>query len=175
MESPYMDSMCILKNITFTQKDQKHGSLCFSEDTPFVNAFITNKEAQILWCDFCDDGDKHAEKYQLYSDKLKRRLEENYWKTSAGLFSDKEQLEEVAEGAAVTISTAKRTSLINDVFKDHTMASMNNEKHKENVRRLTASMLQVLCKTSSCSDIVLSIYCERWPACVREWIERKRL
>ena len=175
MESPYMDFMCIFKNITFTQEDQKHGSLSFSEDTPFVNAFVTNIEAQILWSDFCDDADKHAEKYRLYSDKLKRRLEENYWKTSTGLFSDKEQLEEVVEGAAVTISTAKPTSLINDVFKDHTKVNMNKEKHKENIRRLTASMLQVLCKTSSCSDIVLSIYCEGWPACTQDWIERKRV
>ena len=51
----------------------------------------------------------------------------------------------------------------------------NNNKIKENVRRLVVSILQVLLKTSSCSDIVLSIYCEGWPVCAREWITRKRV
>ena len=37
------------------------------------------------------------------------------------------------------------------------------------------SMLPEWCKTASCSDIVLSIYCEGWPACAQEWVARKRL
>ena len=180
-ESPDMDFMCVVKNITFTQEDQEHGSLSFSEDTPFVNAFVTNKEAQSLWSDFCDDADTHAEKYRLSSDKLKRRLEDNYGKTYAGLFSDKEQLEEVAEGAAVTISKANSTSFIFDVLEHFAKVfklkkmDTNNNRIKENVRRLVVSILQVLLKTSSCSDIVLSIYCEGWPVCAREWITRKRV
>ena len=61
-ESPDLDFMCVLKNNTFTQEDQEHGGLSFSENTPFVNAFVINKEAQSLWDDFCDDADEHAEK-----------------------------------------------------------------------------------------------------------------
>ena len=174
-ECPDLDFMCVLKNITFTQEDQGHGSLSLSEDTPFVNAFITNKEAQNLWSDFCDNADKHAEKYRLSSGRLKGKLEENYRKTAAGLFSDKEQLEEVAEGAAVTINKAKSTSFAwNLLEKLFELNTKNHTTMKENFRRICMSMLQIFFKTSSSSDIVLSIYCEGWPACAREWITRKR-
>ena len=164
--------MCVLKNITFTREDQGHGSLSLSEDTPFVNAFITNKEAQNLWSDFCDNADKHAEKYRLSSGRLKGRLEENYWKAAAGLFSDKEQLEEVAEGAAVTISKAKSTSFVwNRLEKLSELKEINTKNYitmKENFRRSFMSVLQIVLKTSSSSDIVLSAYCEKWPEITRK-------
>ena len=133
--------MCVLKNITFTQDDQEHGSLSFSETTPFVNAFVTNKEAQSLWSDFCDDADEHAEQYRLSSDKLNRRREENYRKTSAVLFSHKEQLEKVAEGAVVTISKADSTNIICDVLDHVTKVFKSNKFTTENVRRLFVSIL----------------------------------
>ena len=73
-EPPDMDLMCVLKNITFTQEDQEHGSLSFREDTPFVNAFVINKEVQNLWHDFFDDAHKRTKMYRLASRKLKKRF-----------------------------------------------------------------------------------------------------
>ncbi|CAB3978139.1 Hypothetical predicted protein [Paramuricea clavata] len=43
-----MNVMCVLKNITFSQDDQKNGGLQLREDTPFVYAIVTKKETQHL-------------------------------------------------------------------------------------------------------------------------------
>lgn len=116
-EPPDMDFMCVLKNITFSQDNQEDGGLLLKEDTPFVYAFVTKEETQHLWSEFFDKKDKQVGTYRLSSRKLKEKLEENY-KKSGGLFqtSGKEELEEVAEGAAVTIRKPKPVVLPFDIL-----------------------------------------------------------
>ena len=55
MEPPDMDIMCVFRNIRFSQKDQKNGSLLMKETTPFVSAFITHEETQNLWTKFLNN------------------------------------------------------------------------------------------------------------------------
>ena len=181
-EPPDMDLMCVLKNITFTQEDQEHGSLSFREDTPFVNAFVINKEVQNLWHDFFDDAHKRTKMYRLASRKW---LQENYQKSGASLFYilfDKEKLEEIKKGgAAVTISQTKSSTSFCDVFekifaKIFAIPFMNKDDIDERkVKQYILDIIKIFGKTSLSCDIVLSIFCQGWPVCAREWITRKRL
>ena len=77
-EPPDMDIMCVLKNIRFSQKDQKNGSLLMKETTPFVSAFITDEETQNLWTEFLDDHNNENGKHRLSSEKLKAKISKNY-------------------------------------------------------------------------------------------------
>lgn len=145
-----MDFLCVLKNLTFTQDDQKRGILSCREDTPYANAFITNKETAKLWNEFFHDAEN-----RLSSMKLKKRLQE---KSDGIIFKQfgKEQLEKVTESAAVTVSKTKSDD-IDDIF-----------------RLENCFFLGQIMKNPLSSDIVLSIFCEGWPLCAREWIKRER-
>ena len=167
-EPPDMDFMCVLKNITFTQEDQEHGSLSFREDTPFVNAFVTNEQTEKLWSEFFDDLEKQVGKNRLSSRKLKTKLQENYRKRgSRSIFEvfGKEQVEEITEGAAVTIRKIKSVRSASDI-----LADLCEQLPYQLINHGTPGYNFM----APSSDIVLSIFCEGWPCCAREWITRKR-
>ena len=179
---PDIDFMCVLKNITFTQKDQENGSLSFREDTPFVNAFIKNEETKKLWNDFLDDEHKNEGKNQLSSRKLKEKLQEIYEKSggndlSTALHKEYWQLEEVTEGAAVTFKRTKFGSSFVDAFEDFLEKCLTNDNpfSQEDKIRSAISLwdMKYTC-TSVSSDIVLCIFCEGWPSCAQEWYTRER-
>ena len=176
-KAPDMDFMCVLKNITFSQKDQEDGSLVSKDDTPFVYAFLANKETQDMWSDYLEQADKEG-RHRLSSRKLKEKLEKNYKKTG-GLFHtfNKEELEKVTEGAAVTIcksepvlpSPERLGEFVKGFFRQPI-----NEPYKID-QLLHAEMQALTDKLLPSSDVVLSIFCEGWPTCAKEWITRKRL
>ena len=154
---PDMDFLCVLKNITFTQDDQERGILSCREDTPYANAFITNKETAKLWNEFFHDAEN-----RLSSMKLKKRLQENYQKSDGSIIFKqfgKEKLEKVTEGAAVTVSKTKSAPI----------------RSFDDISRLEdCFFLGKIMKIPLSNDIVLSIFCEGWPLCAREWIKRER-
>ncbi len=179
-EAPDMDFMCVLKNITFSQKDQKDGSLLLREDTPFVYAFVTDRKTQYTWKEYFDAADKQERNHRLSSNKLKEKLEENYQKTG-GLFRTfgKEELAKVTEGAAVTIRKTKPVVQpsfvrVTEVAKEFLRQPINEPYRIDEVfhAQMMNAMVDNLIPSS---DLVLSIFCEGWPACAREWITRERL
>ena len=178
---PDIDFMCVLKNITFTQKDQENGSLSFREDTPFVNAFIKNEETRKLWNDFLDDEHKN-EKNQLSARKLKEKLQENYEKSGGNdlftaLRKEYWQLEEVEEGAAVTFKRTKFGSSLFDAFLDFfekCSANDNSLSQEDKIRSAINFRDMISTCMSVSSDIVLCIFCEGWPSCAQEWYTRER-
>ena len=138
-----------------------------------VYAFITNKEIQHLWREFYDEVDKG--KHRLSSRKLKQKLQENYKKSGRKFFPicAKEQLEEVTEGAAVTISKSKPPRSYIDYFVNFFVKcfchfNSENVEHPFVPDEFNNGLLLS-------SDIVLSIFCEGWPSCAKEWITRERL
>ena len=181
-ESPDMDFMCVLKNITFLQHNQEDGSLLLKEDTPFVYAFVTKEETQHLWSEFLDKVDEQTGKRRLSSRKLKEKLEENYKKAGA-LFhtsgKEEEELEGVADGAAVTIRKPKPTGpsfeYFADLGKDLLRRPFNKSFDAQDEVTHPLLMHTMLDKLFPSSDIVLSIFCEGWPNCASECITRERI
>ena len=179
---PDIDFMCVLKNVTFTQKDQENGCLSFKEDTPFVNAFIKNEETRKLWNDFLDDEHKNEEKNKLSSRKLKEKLQENYEKSGENdlfiaLRQEYWQLEEVEEGAAVTFKRTKFGSSFIDAFVDFfekCLANDNSLSQDDKIRSAINFWDMIFTCSSVSSDIVLCIFCEGWPSCAQEWYTRER-
>ncbi|CAB4003979.1 Hypothetical predicted protein [Paramuricea clavata] len=180
-ETPDMDVMCVLKNITFSEGDQEDGNLQLREDTPFVYAFVTNNETQHLWACFFDEADKQTGKYRLSSKKLKEKLGENYQKTGRIFRSDcNEKIDEFSEGAAVTIRKIKPSNSISFFQSSSEIAKevLRHPKHKRcKIKKELSEQMRVdaLYKIIPSCDIVLSIYCEGWPLCALEWITRERL
>ncbi|CAB3985967.1 Hypothetical predicted protein [Paramuricea clavata] len=178
LEPPDMDIMCVLKNITFSQEDQKNGSLQLREDTPFVYAFVTKKETQQLWGEFFYDVGTQAGKHRLSSRKLKEKLQDNYQKTSRMFHTmGEEELEQINEGAAATVRKPKPSLSSFQYFVEIFQKLLRqpvNELYNLHIDRsqFHDDMLYQLVPSS---DIVLSIYCEGWPSCAREWMTRERL
>ena len=181
--APDVDFMCVLGNIMFSQKDQEGGCLSLKENTPFVNAYVLEKETKQAWKEFLHDGYKEDGRQQISSRKLKEKLEVNYQKSCCRLFQSfmEEKLETLNEGAAVTISKPEKCYLFEDVaiefFRKVLFQPFNT---------LTIDVLERLFKdfdidniesirSFSSSDIVLCIFCEGWPSCAQEWITRERL
>ena len=50
-----MDFMLVLKNISFSERDQFLGKLSLKEDTPFVDAYLTDEKDVKMWNDFLID------------------------------------------------------------------------------------------------------------------------
>ena len=151
---------------------------------PFVNAFLKNKETRKLWNDFLDNEHKNEENNPLPSRKLKERLQENYEKSGGSdlptaLRKEKWQLEEVAEGAAVTIKKTKSGITFDDAAEDFLKKIINNLTNNplsqdDNIIPFVKNFFETIFTPVS-SDIVLCIFCEGWPSCAREWSTRERL
>ena len=182
-EAPDMDFMCVLKNIAFSQRDLENGSLSLTENTPFVYAYIKSKDTQELWSEFFDDADKGAGKYRLSSRKLKEKLSRNYRKIGKkdNVMFGVEQSENVTEGAAMTITKSEPTRSYRDClvnFVKKLLAHQVNEpiditeEYDQSVKNMADLLYNKLVLSS---DIVLSINCEGWPSCAKEWITRERL
>ena len=182
LEPPDMDFMFVLKNITFSQEDQEDGCLLLREDTPFLHAFVTNKETQNMWREFFSDADTTTGKQRLSSRKLKEKLQENYRKGGC-MFSTifgKEETQEVTEGAAMTINKAKLNSSYCDCLLDFinkflsTPINESFDGRKEYAKCMGSVPDIVYSRIVLSSDVVLAIFCEGWPSCAREWITRER-
>ena len=164
VQPPDIDFMCVLKNISFSQEDQENGNLLLRGDTPFVYAFVTNPETQHLWNEYFDEAYVHVKKRRLSSRKLKEKLGEKYKKKGKLFHADtKEVLDEIADGAAVTIRKPKSS------YQNISKQLLNAEKESLSSQEILDAILV------SSTDIVLSIFCEGWPKCAREWITRKRI
>jgi hypothetical protein len=105
IELPDFDYMCVLKNTMFSKEDQENGCSLVRDDTPFVYAYITNKETQHLWREFFDDVGVALTLFK----KIKRKADKNYQKPGRTVFPscDNEHLEEVTEGASLTACTSR--------------------------------------------------------------------
>lgn len=180
-EPPDMDFMCVLKNITFSHEDQRNGGLLLREDTPFVYAFLTNEKVQEIWRDFCEGETDEPKKRRLSSRKLKEKLQEKYQKTE-NVFSSifgKEKSDEVAEGAAMTITKANQFTYI-DCLASFFAKILNHpifkpfDAHKEYWESIAGLPDLMYTRLIQSSDIVLAISCEGWPSCAQAWIKRER-
>ena len=179
-EPPDVDFMCVLGNIIFSEKDQNNGCLFLREDTPFVDAYLLEKEAKQAWKEFLHDGCKGNEQQQISSKKLKEKFEENYQKSNPRLFQC--LLQEKVDGAAVTVNKPEHCT-----FTDNCVFNNIVKSFFQPFDTLNFEALDKLCSQSclcvhyidplrivSSSDIVLCIYCEGWPSCAKEWITRER-
>ena len=178
LEPPDMDFLCVLKNITFSQEDQKNGGLQQREDTPFVYAFVTKNETQQLWGEFFHDADTHAGKNRLSSRKMKEKLQDNYQKTNRMFHTlGEEEIEQINEGAAATVRKPKPSLSSFQCFVEiwqKVLRQPANELHNLHIDESQFNDY-ILYQLVPSSDIVLSIYCEGWPSCAREWMTRERL
>ena len=171
---PDMDFMCVLKDISFSKEDQKDGSFLAREDTPFVSAFVSNKETQNLWCEFFDNADKQ---HKLCPRKLKEKLLENYKSTDSRYFTilGKEQAQQLTEGAAVTINKSKPgMTFYNCLVRLAIFLGQANDEPTFYAGKRYSWVLDCFGEIVFTSDIVLAIFCEGWPTCAREWITRDR-
>jgi hypothetical protein len=171
VEPPDLDFMCVLKNISFTEHDQEDGNLLLRDDTPFVYAFITNPETQRLWGEYFDDAYVHVEKRRLSSVKLKEKFGRNYKKAGELFpFLSKEVVDEIGEGAAVTIRKPKSSyAKVFGMLVKKALQHWNACKEPVPFSKIMHDFFL------NSSDIVLSISCEGWPNCAREWVTRERL
>ena len=182
-ERPDMDFMCELKNIMFSQRDLENGSLSLREHTPFVYAYVGNEGMQKLWSEFLDDSAKEEGKHRLCARKVKEKLSENFKKMGrrkTDMFGV-EQLEEVTEGAAITIVKSEPTHSYRDCLVDFVKKILRQpvnqpldlgKEYMQSIGNLPDFLYDKLVLSS---DIVLCIFCEGWPSCAREWITRGRL
>ena len=182
MELPDMDFMSVLKNISFSQEDQVQGCLLLREDTPFVHAFITDEEKLKMWSDYLADEVHSENRQQLSSRKLKEKLQENceyigklYCYT--GNFGE-EKREKLTEGAAITIRKPKPAKSYTACFTDGFLEfgeRINENTFSNILEAAVMGVYDIHYKIVPSTDIVLSIFCEGWPSCAREWITRERL
>ena len=172
LHPPDMDFMCVLKNISFSQEDQENGNLQLKDDTPFVYAFVSKIETQHLWNEYFDVAYVHVKKRRLSSRKLKEKLAEKYKKAEKLFHStSKEAID--AEGPAVTITKENSSyNKIRELIRKRLKQLLDAD--EENLDSVSVRAILDAFLLSS-SDLVLSIFCEGWPKCAREWITRERI
>jgi hypothetical protein len=167
-----MDYMLVLKNISFSEGDQVSGKLTLREDTPFVHAYITDKNAVALWNDFfADQEDVYGKR--LSSRKLKERLNQNHNK----LFScfGNANSNDVDDGAAMYINRIAYydpalKAAHHAVIKEYSSDMESKQYMLGEIEDFTRELI-----TFTGWDIVLAISCEGWPSCAKEWITRDRI
>ena len=150
---PDYDFMCILKNLSFSEKDQECGNLTVKEDTAFVNAYLSDENMIDTWNDFLEDEPDGSEKHQLSSQKLKLKLHGNYQR-AGNFFAERvlEESEELGDGPSLEMS-------------------MVAPDHGDEWKPFGLKMSKKRC---SC-DFVLAIRCDGWPLTAREWLLRDRV
>jgi hypothetical protein len=175
---PDVDFMCVLKNIKFTANDQICGNLTVRDDTPFINAYITDEISAKLWKDFLHDScDHHSpNKHQLSSFKLKEKLRQNY--SSVGNFfhsiSDPLSQHYVHSEPGSAAFTVVNTSVPHTDFMsnlDEFCRSRSDFLQREIVKNLA----NLIYKFLPSSDIVLALSCDGWPLSAKEWFTRERI
>ena len=180
IKPPDMDFMCVLKNIKFTESDQIKGNLTVRDDTPFVNAYITDEACGKLWKDFLHEPS--SSKQQLSSLKLKEKFQRNY--SDVGGFFPLQSLDAAPhvqsepECAAFkvdidepleTTRTIRRDcikSLFDALFKSH-------QDFDQEIREIVFKIFYK--KYFHSCDIVLALSCAGWPLSANEWITRERM
>ena len=149
------------------------------EDTPFLYAFVTKPETQSLWCEYFDEEYAHGKNRRLSSRKLKTKLGKNYKRTGKLFHSlGKEEIDEIAEGAAVTVRKQKCATHVSYVLEAlleiiTLIKESREDVAGEKVKSFILTIIGDLMITES--DIVLSIFCDGWPKCAGEWITRERV
>ena len=173
MSVPDMDFMLVLDHISFSEKSQRCGNLILKEDTPFLDAYITNKAAANLWQEFLHDRDV-AQSNRLSSKKLKEKLGENHQLMDVFGYALKDNASANGDGAArYTFRADNSFSHINSLLK-----SVQSFISKENASELHARVnfvKDIYSEVFTGCDIVLAISCDGWPSCAREWITRDRI
>jgi hypothetical protein len=171
LKIPDMDYMLVLKNISFSEDDQLSGKLTLKEDTPFVHAYITDKDAVELWIDFFDDHDDVQGK-RLSSKKLKERLNQNHNKLFPNFQNDNS--DKVDDGAAMYINRVTFCNPALKVFHNvFTNMYPSDKKRTQKVEEIEDFIRDSMTFTGW--DIVLAISCDGWPSCAKEWITRDRI
>ena len=155
-----IDYMCELKNIRFSKEDQQFGDLAVHDNTPFVDAYLTDVESLKIWKDFFEEPASEALKgnvCRLSARKLKERLFENCLVLSA-LDPQNEEYNLDGESPSLEVTEAR-----DNYCQSKGIAGLWNFLN-DSVR------LAVIPKR----DIVLSIVCDGWPQNAYEWIHRRR-
>ena len=203
MSIPDMDFMLVLDHISFSEESQRCGNLILKEDTPFLDAYITNKAAANLWQEFLHDRDV-AQSNRLSSKKLKEKLLENHALIFGYALEDNATAN--VDGAAVCTNglnhfffevfnsvqsfiskdnasedgAARYTFRVDNSFShiNSLLKSVQSFISKENASKLHACVnffKYTYSEVLTGCDIVLAISCDGWPFCAREWITRDRI
>ena len=179
MELPDMDFMCVLKNISYSQEDLVRGCLSVKEDTPFVYAFIPDENKLTMWGDYLADEVHSEYRQRLSSKKLKEKLEKNC-EYIGNLFRhqfEDEKREKPTDGAAITIRKSKPTKSYTACFTEGFLRfgePVNETTFSDILESVIKGIYDICYTIVPSSDIVMSISCEGWPSCAREWITRER-
>ena len=170
MSAPDMDFMLVLDHISFSEESQRCGNLILKEDTPFLDAYITNKATANLWQEFLLDQDV-AQSNRLSSKKLKEKLHEKHQLMDVFGYAWKDNATANVDGAAMyTIGLENLFSPINGL-----LSSVQSTVSKDNASKLHAHVnfvKDIYSENFTGCDIVLAISCDGWPSCAREWITR---
>ena len=169
---PDIDFMLVLEHISFSEESQRCGKLMLKEDTPFVDAYITDENVVKLWKKFLHDEDE-AQSNRLSSKKLKERLRENHQRRDLISYASKNSNINNVDGAAMYIfrgdhSLARLNSLLNTV-----QSTVSDD--MGNMDALEDFVMDVYKELFTGCDIVIAISCDGWPSCAREWITRDRI
>ena len=170
---PDIDFMLVLDHISFSEESQRCGNLILKEDTPFLDAYITNKAAANLWQEFLHDRDV-ARSNRLSSKKLKEKLHEKHQLTDVLGYASKDNATASVDGAAMyTFGSENLFSHMNCLLN-----SVQSTVSKDNASKLHARVnfvKDIYREVFTGCDIVLAISCDGWPSCAREWITRDRI
>ena len=180
IKPPDVDFMCVLKNIKFTETDQIEGNLTVRDDTPFVNAYITDEGCAELWKDFLHEPS--SSKQQLSSLKLKEKFHRNY--SDVGNFFQLQFLDasQVVQGEPecasfkIDIDTPREStrSIREDCIKSFFDTLFNSR--QDFYQEIRKNIFKVFYNRYSRScDIVLALSCAGWPLSANEWITRARM
>ncbi|CAB3989956.1 Hypothetical predicted protein [Paramuricea clavata] len=169
---PDLDYMLVLKNISFSEEDQRSGYLTLKEDTPFIYAYMTDENTAEIWKDFLVDHEDTPSK-RLSSKKLKERLKENKLQFLPFRYRG-DNSNSVGEGAAIYSSRCDfGLTRFNEAFNYLIFQLGESSKIGNGVCRCK-NLLNDFYKLFTGCDIVLAISCDGWPSCAREWITRHR-
>ena len=166
---PDMDFMLVLDHISFSEESQRCGNLTLKENTPFLDAYITNKSAANLWQEFLHDRGV-AQSNRLSSKKLKEKLREKHQLMDVFGYTSKDNATANVDGAAMyTFRADNSFSLFNILLN-----SIQSTVSEQNASYVNFGK-DIFSEVFTGSDIVLAISCDGWPCCAREWITRDRI
>ena len=170
---PDMDFMLVLDHISFSKESQRCGNLILKEDTPFLDAYITDENAAKLWKEFLHDRDE-AQGNRLSSKKLKERLRENnQLRAYFGNALKDKHITNADSEAMYTFQGAHSFSIISSIL--NSVQSTMSKDNASNMHTRANFAKDIYSEVFTGCDIVLAISCDGWPSCAREWITRDRI